>query len=188
MTAKAKTKAKKTAKGRKGAKHIDWPKLRQMFLSREAKTLGDLADKSGESYRTIRDRAAKEGWTDLRQKTDQRAVEKTIEKTAEKVAETIAEARARQVQTGQMLQSMGITGLDEMEGSLPPHLSIAAISAGAKMEQAGMGIGAEGGNSTPAPLREENLSPAQKRAEMKRLEKIVAGANKRKRSNKAKKK
>ncbi len=60
---------------------------------------------------------------------------------------------------------------------------------GAKMEQAGMGIGAEGGNSTPqAPLREVILSPKARRAEIRRLEKITAGARKRQRATGKKKK
>jgi len=74
---------------RRMTENIPWNKIKTEYLAGGISQQA-LADEYGISYKTLRDRAAKERWTELRAKTR--------EKTGEKMTEAISDAKIKKIE------------------------------------------------------------------------------------------
>ncbi len=71
----------------------DWRKIRQEYITTEV-SYRALADKHGVSFSTLRDRAKRENWAELRESQRHKIVTNTAQKTAEKIADVESEVAA----------------------------------------------------------------------------------------------
>ncbi|AZR72519.1 hypothetical protein BBF96_03450 [Anoxybacter fermentans] len=71
----------------------DWPALKEEFITGNYRTLKEFAEKQGINYKTLRDRAYREKWTEEKRQYINRLHAKSIEKTLELTAETLAQRR-----------------------------------------------------------------------------------------------
>lgn len=70
-----------------------WLKIRNDYICGLG-SMRELAEKYGVKYRTVRERAYKEKWTDEKAKTKQKMAESLSQKTIEKVSERLSETEA----------------------------------------------------------------------------------------------
>lgn len=95
----------------------DWLKIRNEYINGNI-SYRKLAEKHKISFPTLRDRAAKEGWGDLREEQRNKIVSKTSQKTAEVVSTQEANRISRILSAADLL----LARVEEAAGQLDTHI------------------------------------------------------------------
>jgi len=87
---------------------INWSNALFDYVNDETSSYASIASKYGVSIQSVKNRAAKEDWQDLRRKT----IQKVNQLLPEKVGESIAEVNARHARLGKYLQKIGLEAIE----------------------------------------------------------------------------
>lgn len=100
----------------------DWVALRNEYISTRISTR-DLAQKHDVKYATLRDRAARERWSELRAEHTSKVVAKTEQKTIEAVSSDHASRVLRLIEGGERSAELLLVRLDQMSksGKVKPY-------------------------------------------------------------------
>lgn len=104
----------------------DWIKIRTEYISTSI-SLRKIAEKYGIPFQTVRDRAAREHWTELRKKQQHKIGTKTAQKTADRIADGTADRVARLLGATDRLLERAEQALDELDRTAVKHKSVERI-------------------------------------------------------------
>lgn len=107
--------SKSKTTGKKAGKPVrDWIRIRNEYASTDISTRA-LAEKYGISYNTMKDRASREKWAEMRDEQHRKITEKTQQETAEAVAKDEAGRVARLLRIADRLMDKTEQALDELD-------------------------------------------------------------------------
>jgi len=114
---------------------VDWVILKNEYITDEKVSFRSLSEKYGISDTAIAERASREEWTKLRQKTLEKVGQKLVEKTTDKIASFLAD----KLTNGLHIVDVGMKGL----GYRPPmntRTSMQLIELGYKLSTEALGL------------------------------------------------
>ena len=94
----------------------DWVSIKTEYITTQISTR-DLANKYGVKYATLRDRSAKEKWSELRAAHVSRTVAKTEQKTAEAISDIRANRIVQLMEGGKLAAGLLVERLHEMHAT-----------------------------------------------------------------------
>lgn len=124
------SKAKPT--GKEAGKPVrDWIAIRNEYASTDISTR-ELAEKYGISYNTVKDRASREKWAEMRDDQHRKITAKTQQETAKAVAKDEAGRVSRLLRIADRLMDKTERALDELDQQAVKHVEKVKTSISAK--------------------------------------------------------
>ena len=121
-------------------KTINWPLAKELYVTDPTATHASVAQQMGCGEQAVKNRAAKEGWTEARELYQY----EVSTKTREVAAFDLAEVRARHVSLSKVLQNAGLTVLSNLRkeefAKLTPRDALAFITAATELERKSLGM------------------------------------------------
>ena len=116
---------------------IVWSKALADYLRNETQSYASIAVKHGVSLQSVKKRAAKEGWSNLRQ----RSIQKVNQELPKMIGESVAEVNARHIRFARTLQEVGLKAIEEGESQpTTPLQALQSVKTGIEIERKALGM------------------------------------------------